>query len=125
MLKAEIIGHLGKDAVVHQNGIESVVNFSVAHKDKFKNAAGVVTEKTTWIECSWWIDSQSPVIQYLKTGVQVYVEGVPGAKMWENKKENKMACGLGLRVYQLQLLGGGRREDYQNQPASQQPAPVS
>lgn len=119
MLKMQIIGHLGRDAFVNNNGLETCVNFSIAHTDKYKDN-GVLKEKTTWVSCSWWLDSQSPVIQYLKKGVQCWIEGFPEAKMWDGK-DGKKACGLSLRVFSLQLCGGGQRDNNQ-QPSQQAPS---
>jgi single-strand DNA-binding protein len=109
MLKLQIIGHIGQDAIMHQHGTDNVLNFSVAHTDKYKNADGTVVNKTTWISCSWWIDGRSTVGQYLKKGTLVWIEGIPEAKMWENK-EKKKACGLGVRIIKLELLGNKREE---------------
>lgn len=103
-----VIGHLGKDAEVKYHGTESVINFSVAHTDKWKDN-GVAKERTTWVSCSWWVESSS-VAQYMKKGTQVYVEGFPEAKIWK-KKEGEYQPFLNLRVFSLQLLGGGRRDE--------------
>lgn len=124
MLKMQIIGHLGRDAFVNNNGLETCINFSIAHTDKYKEN-GALKEKTTWVSCSWWLDSQSAVIQYLKKGVQCWVEGFPEAKMWDGK-DGKKACGLSIRVFSLQLLGGGSRtENNTQQPSQQAPATAS
>ena len=123
MLKMQIIGHIGKDAIIHQHGVENCVNFSVAHTDKFKDARGVLNERTVWVNCAWWLDSQSPVIQYLKKGTQVYIEGFPEAKMWDGN-DGKKNCGLNLRVGHLTLVGGKREDNTQNQqPTQQAPQP--
>lgn len=119
MLKLQVIGHLGKDAVMQQHGTDNVLNFSVAHSEKFKNAAGVLTEKTTWVECSWWIDGRSTVGQYLKKGTLIWAEGIPATRMWESK-EGKKGSSLVLRVFSLQLLGG-KREDNNQSPSQQAP----
>ena len=108
MLKVQIIGHLGKDAEVNVHGSDSVINFSVAHTDKYKDGNGTMVNKTTWVSCSWWVE-RTTIAQYLKTGTQVYVEGVPEAKMWRGKDgDNK--CGLNCRVYSVQLLGSKQSE---------------
>ena len=108
MLKVQIIGHLGKDAEVNVHGSDSVINFSVAHTDKYKDGNGTMVNKTTWVSCSWWVE-RTTIAQYLKTGTQVYVEGIPEAKMWRGKDgDNK--CGLNCRVYSVQLLGSKQSE---------------
>jgi single-strand DNA-binding protein len=103
-----VIGHLGKDAEVKYHGTESVISFSVAHTDKWKDN-GVPKERTTWVSCSWWVENTT-VAQYMKKGTQVYLEGVPEAKVWKKKEGGDPQPYLNLRVYQLQLLSSGRRE---------------
>lgn len=115
MLKVQCIGHLGADAVMNYHGTDTVLNFSLAKTDKYKYASGNVTQKTTWISCSWWVDSQSKVGQYLKKGTLIYAEGTPEAKMWDGKDGKKM-CGLGMRIFKVELLGG-KREDQGQTPS--------
>lgn len=107
MLKMTVIGHIGKDAEVKYHGTESVINFSVAHTDKWKDN-GVAKERTTWVSCSWWVESTT-VAQYMKKGTQVYIEGVPEAKVYKNKQGEPQPY-LNLRVFSLQLLSSGKRD---------------
>lgn len=118
MLKSQLIGYLGRDAVMHQYQTDNCLNFSVAHTDKYKDN-GVLKERTTWVSCSWWVDNKSPVGQYLKKGTLVYLEGYPEAKMWENQ-DGKKTCGLTIRVVKLELLGG-KKESTQENTIQQQP----
>lgn len=124
MLKMQILGNLGKDAVMHQHGTDNCLNFSVCHTDKYKDSNGVLVEKPTWVECSWWIDGRSTIGQYLKKGQLVFVEGFPGSRPWETK-DGKKASSLTMRVFSLQLCGGGQRDNNQQQPSQQAPAPAS
>jgi single-strand DNA-binding protein len=125
MLKLQIIGHIGNDAIMHQHGTDNVLNFSVAHTDKYKDGNGQLIQKTTWVSCSWWVDGRTTVGQYLKKGTLVWIEGIPEAKMWENK-EGKKACGLGIRIYKLELLGGKRDDNNQSQaPTQRAPEPAN
>lgn len=125
MLKMQILGNIGKDAIMHQHGTDNVLQFSVAHTDKYKDSAGMEIKKTTWVECSWWIDGRSTVGQYLKKGQMVYVDGFPGSKTWTNK-EGKAISNLTLRVFSLQLCGGsGQRDNNQQQPSQQDSTPAS
>lgn len=119
----QVLGNLGKDAVLHMHGTDSVLNFSVAHTEKYKDSNGQLVQKTTWVECSWWVDSRSTVGQYLKKGVMVWAEGRPDSRPWETK-DGKKASSLTLRVFTLQLCGGGQR-DNQQQPSQQAPQPAS
>jgi len=118
MLKAQVIGHLGKDAVVNNVNGKTVINFSVAHSEKWKDAQGNQQEKTTWVDCSWWTD-RTGIAQYLNKGTQVYAEGTPEVRTFP-KNDGSTGASLSLRVQSVQLLGG--REQPQN---GQQAQPVS
>lgn len=110
MIKMTMIGHLGKDAEVKIHGTESVINFSVAHTDKWRDGNGVEKQKTTWVSCSWWLENHS-IAQYMKKGTQVYIEGIPEARVW--KKDDKPEPYLNMRVFSLQLLGSApKKEEY-------------
>ncbi len=122
MIKLQIIGHLGKDAVLNVHGTDAVLNFSVAHTDKYKDGNGQLIQKTTWVSCSYWIDSQSTLGQYLKKGVVVFCEGFPEARGYEHS--GKIGGELKMRVHYLQLCGGStRREDGEGSvPTKQAPS---
>jgi single-strand DNA-binding protein len=104
MIKLQIVGNLGKDAILKEVNGKSVINFSVAHTERFKDSTGNLKERTTWVECAYWTD-RTAVAQYLKKGKMVYAEGSPEADAYMNK-ENQAAATLRMRVQNLQLLGG-------------------
>jgi single-strand DNA-binding protein len=109
MIKLQVVGNLGKDAVVKEVNGKTVINFNVAHTEKFKDAQGVAKEKTTWVECSYWTD-RTAVVPYLKKGTLVYTEGSPEASAYQNK-EGQNAASLRLRVSNVQLLGGSKTDN--------------
>lgn len=109
MIKLQIIGNLGKDCIVKEVNGKNVINFSVAHTERFKDSAGNQKERTTWVECAYWTD-KTAVGQYLKKGQMVYAEGAPEADAYTNK-ENQPAATLRMRVSNIQLLGGGNKEN--------------
>ena len=104
MIKLQIVGNLGADCIQKEVNGKTVINFNVAHTEKFKDAQGNLKERTTWVNCAYWTD-RTAVAQYLKKGKQVYVEGSPEAEAYTNK-ENQPAATLRMRVRDLQLLGG-------------------
>lgn len=103
MIKLQIIGHLGKDCTVNDVNGKQVINFSVAHTDKFKDAQGNQKERTTWVECAYWNDSQL-LPKYLLKGSQVFAEGQPEVRTWEGN--NGHGASMTIRVTNIQLLGG-------------------
>ena len=111
MIKLQIIGNLGKDCIQKEVNGKTVINFSVAHTERFKDSQGNQKDKTTWVECAYWTD-KTAVAQYLVKGKMVFVEGSPEADGYTNK-EGQVAATLRMRVQNLQLLGG--TGDGQNQ----------
>ena len=126
MIKLQVIGNLGKDCIVNEVSGKTVINFNVAHSERFKDGQGNQVERTTWVNCSYWTD-KTGVAPYLKKGQQVYVEGAPEVETYTNK-EGQQAANLRLRVFSIQLLGNktddnqgsGGQQQYQQQQQSQQ-----
>ena len=50
MIKLQVIGNLGKDCITNTVNGKSVMNFSVAHTEKFRDSQGVQKDKTTWVD---------------------------------------------------------------------------
>src|SRR4028119_1653359 len=107
MIKLLAIGHLGKDCITNTVNGKTVMNFSVAHTEKFKDSQGVQKDRTTWVECAYWSD-RTGIAPYLKKGTQVYVEGNPELKTYP-KNDGSTGASLNLRVMNVQLLGGSNR----------------
>jgi single-strand DNA-binding protein len=137
MIKLQVIGNLGKDAIVNNVNGRSVINFTVAHTEKFKDAQGNQKDRTVWVDCAYWTD-RTAVAPYLKKGTQVYVEGNPDVRTYTTQ-DGKNGATLTLRVLSVQLLGtrnengGGnsypsqapQQQGYQQQPSYQQSAPAA
>ena len=102
MIKLQVIGNLGKDCITNTVNGKSVMNFNVAHTEKFKDSQGVQKDKTIWVECAYWSD-RTAVAPYLKKGTQVYVEGTPEVRTYP-KNDGTTGVSLTLRVLSVQLL---------------------
>lgn len=125
MIKLQIIGNLGADCIQKEVNGKTVINFNVAHSEKFKDAQGNPKERTTWVNCAYWTD-RTAVAQYLTRGRTVYAEGTPEVDAYANK-EGQPAATLRMRVQTVQLLGGntesqGGQQNY-NQGSSGYSAP--
>jgi single-strand DNA-binding protein len=103
MIKLQVIGNLGKDCVTNTVNGKNVINFNVAHTEKFKDAQGNQKERTTWVECAYWTD-RTGIAPYLRKGTQVYVEGTPEVRTYP-KNDGTTGASLTLRVLNVQLLG--------------------
>lgn len=108
MIKLQVIGNLGKDCVTNTVNGKNVMNFTVAHTEKFKDSTGAQREKTIWVDCAYWSD-RTGIAPYLKKGTQVYVEGAPEVRTYTTL-DGKSGASLSLRVQTIQLLGGRSTE---------------
>jgi single-strand DNA-binding protein len=121
MIKMQIIGNLGKDCVVNTVNGKNVINFTLAHTEKYKDSQGNLQEKTTWVDCAYWTD-RTAIAQYLTKGKQIYAEGQPEAKSFQ-RNDGTPGSSLSLRVREVQLLGGrgdngGSAPSYSNTAAN-------
>lgn len=116
MIKLQVIGNLGKDCIVKEVNGKNVINFSVAHTERYKDAQGNQKERTTWVECAYWTD-RTAISPYLMKGQMVYAEGSPEADGYMNK-DNQAAATLRMRVSNIQLLGSKNNTDNQSQGAA-------
>jgi single-strand DNA-binding protein len=103
MIKLQVIGNLGKDCVTNTVNGKNVINFNVAHTEKFRDAQGNQKDKTIWVECAYWTD-RTGIAPYLKKGTQVYAEGTPEVRTYP-KNDGTTGISLTLRVQNVQLLG--------------------
>jgi single-strand DNA-binding protein len=124
MIKLQVIGNLGKDCVTNTVNGKNVINFNVAHTEKFKDSQGNQKDKTIWVECAYWTD-RTGIAPYLKKGTQVYAEGTPEVRTYP-KNDGTTGTSLALRVISVQLLGSRQSGDYSgigaNENAPQQTA---
>lgn len=127
MIKLQVIGNLGRDCVVNNVNGKNVINFMVAHTERFKDAQGNQKDRTIWVDCAYWTD-RTGIAPYLKKGTQVYAEGQPDVRSYTTQ-DGKQGTSLTMRVLSVQLLGsrsdsnsGGGYSGGQsyNQPQQQQ-----
>jgi single-strand DNA-binding protein len=124
MIKLQVIGNLGRDAVINTVNGKTVINFTVAHSEKYKDQQGNMQERTTWVDCAYWTEAN--VGQYLMKGKTVFVEGTPHVEVYTTK-DGKQGASLRLRVREMQFVGGSNRDNQQQSGDNQynQSAPQS
>jgi len=108
MLKMSIIGSLGADCSTNFHKEKRVINFNVAVNEKWVTGEGEQKEKTTWISCSYWND-KTKVDEYLKKGTNIYVEGTPDVRTFQDSKGQTQAQ-LVLKVTDLILLSSNKKD---------------
>lgn len=128
MYKTTLTGNIGNDAEVKsfENG-QSVITFSVAHTEKWKDKQGVQQEKTEWIRCQMWKPSDKLTIaQYLKKGTKLLIEGRVSASSWiDNSTGTPIAKSqVELNVLNLEFMSTPQTPVVQNTAAPVQAAPI-
>jgi single-strand DNA-binding protein len=122
MIKLQVIGNLGKDCVTNTVNGKSVINFNVAHTEKFRDAQGNQKDKTIWVDCAYWTD-KTAIAPYLRKGTQVFVEGSPEVKTFP-KNDGTTGASLSLRISSVQLLGNRSDNTTQQQGGYNSAAPA-
>lgn len=117
--KLIIIGRVGKDSEMRQIASGGVVtSFSVATSEKFKDK-----EETTWHKVVVFGKLGEICGQYVKKGMQVYVEGKVSNRTYKNKE--------GKDVYLSEVVGnvvqflGGKSSESSSEVSSEISNPVS
>lgn len=106
MQKLSVIGNLGNDAELRAREDGSkFVTFKVADTSKWTDLKGVVHESTQWISCVLNGDG-GKLLQYLKRGIKVYVDGRPSYRVYSSEKERAVKCGVDIAVSSVELCGG-------------------
>jgi single-strand DNA-binding protein len=104
MIKLQIVGNLGRDGVLREVNGKRVINFSVAHTERYRDSAGNQKERTIWVDCSYWTD-RTGITPYLIKGSLAYVGGTPTAEAFTSK-DRKQGVALRLRVSNVEILRG-------------------
>jgi single-strand DNA-binding protein len=126
--KVILIGHLGRDAETKFTpGGVAVTKFSVATNRRWKDKeSGEWKEETDWSNVTLWRSEN--LANYLTKGKQVYVEGRLQTRSYEDK-DGKKVYATDVVAEDVILLsdrggggqgsGGGRGDEYSQQPVSQ------
>lgn len=127
MIKLQVIGNLGKDAVVNSVNGKNVINFNMAHTERYKDAQGNQKDRTIWVECAYWTD-RTAIAPYLKKGTQIFVEGNPDVRSYTTQ-EGRQGASLTLRIQNIQLLGTKNTDNAYTAPTTSiqqnSPAPIN
>lgn len=122
LLELRIIGNVGQDATINTVNGKKVINFSVAHTERYKDANGTETSNTTWLNCSYWVDNTN-IAPYLKKGTLLHATGRPEPRIFK-AKDGSNKIDFTLRVSTIKLLSVPKEENNQVAAAAQ-PAPAT
>lgn len=128
--KVILLGNLGADPEVkHLEGDKVVANLRLATTEAYKDRTGNRVENTEWHDLELW-DGQAKIAeQYLKKGMQLYVEGKIKSDSWQDEQGNNRKR-VKIRVLSFTMLGGkpegstpsGNTGNYNTAPPSASPS---
>ena len=111
--KVIILGNLGNDPDTHQTqGGLHITRCSVATTKSWNDDKGQRQEKTEWHRVVFFNRLAEVASQYLKKGMQVYVEGELRTNSWEKDGVTRYTTEIIAR--EMQMLGG--RQDSSSSP---------
>ena len=123
--KAMLIGHLGTDPEMRVTASgTSVVNFTLATNESFRDSGGNMQERTEWHRIVAWGKLAEICNQYLKKGRQVYIEGRLQTRSWDDSKTGEKKYTTEIICSDMQMLGSGRdqgEQGYNDNTSSRQP----
>ncbi|UWX57343.1 single-stranded DNA-binding protein [Chlorobaculum sp. MV4-Y] len=128
--KVMLIGHLGNDPERRETASgQSVVNFTLATSEGFKDSSGNFQERTEWHRIVAWGKLADICSQYLKKGRQVYIEGRLQTRSWDDNKTGEKKYVTEIVCTDMQMLGakdsGGGTNDAsysQDRPSYSRPS---
>lgn len=106
MLKLQVIGNIGKDAVTQTINNNNYAKFSLAVRDG-KDQNG--NERTIWVDCMK-SDKEGKLTPFLTQGKTIAVEGKPAANAYTNK-EGKVVSSLSVWVNDLEFIASPKPKD--------------
>ncbi len=107
--KVMLIGHLGNDPERRETASgQTVVNFTVATSENFKDSTGNLQERTEWHRIVAWGRLADICSQYLKKGRQVYIEGRLQTRSWDDSKSGEKKYTTEIVCSDMQMLGSAR-----------------
>lgn len=119
-----LIGNLGRDpeTMVYEGNVKRVT-FTLATSETYKDKNGNKVTQTEWHNIICWRGLADIAGQYLKKGMQVYIEGKIRSRSWEDNGVKKYATDIVADTFQM--LGTkhsdeGGEADFSNKPMPQQ-----
>lgn len=106
--KAILVGSVGRDPEVRVSNDAKVATFTLATNERYKDRNGEYQTTTDWHTIVCWRATAEVVEQYVKKGMQLYVEGKIKTRSWEDQSGNKRYV-TEIIADNVQMLG--KKED--------------
>lgn len=120
--KVILVGNLGNDpeSRATSNG-NTVVNFSVATSEAWKDQQGVLQERTEWHRVTAFGKLAEICGKYLRKGSKVYIEGSLRTSSYEKNGEKRYSTDI--VASEMQMLDSKRDDGFQPAPGQKPKKP--
>lgn len=105
MFRIEVIGNLGADCEVRNEGGRKFYTFKVAHSETWADNNGTQHERTIWVSCIMNETLGAAVSKFLTRGRKVYVRGRGDLRTYSSKIDRCIKAGASISVDELELIG--------------------
>lgn len=123
MLKGSVIGNIGADPDMRYAASGSpVLRFNVASNGRVRDQSGEWVDETTWIRCTVFGKRAESLVEHLRKGMRVFVDGRLEARPWTDQQGNVRA-GLELIANDVEFFSP-RESNGRQQGASDDGADV-
>lgn len=109
MQQIQIIGNLGADAKIVDYNNSRFVSFVVACTEKIKRS-GDDNEVTTWYSVTY-NKPDAGVVQFLKKGVRVFVQGLPSYSLYDSATMRCKMIDVKIFADRIYLCSDKKAED--------------
>ncbi len=107
--RCEFIGRMGQDPEQRfTSGGQSVVSFSLAVGDDYKDKQGQKVEQTEWVNFTAFGKGGELIHQYCNKGSKLWVSGKFKTDKWQNKEGVTMYT-TKIHVQDFEFLGGNEQ----------------
>ncbi len=104
MLKLIIAGNVVKDSeVITTKSEKKLIKFTIAHNESYLDKEGQKKENTTYVVCNIWGSDSQKIIDSIKKGKRLIVEGKPSVSAYINK-ENTPVGNQEINVKEFHFL---------------------
>jgi single-strand DNA-binding protein len=115
--KVILLGHAGKDPLVHVLPSGTLVNLSLATSERFKDHRGEWQERTEWHNLVGYQRVGEILRDYVKKGSRIFVEGELRTRSWEDRQSGQKRFRTEVVVHEISLLSQDFTTDGANAPA--------
>lgn len=102
MIRLEIIGTLGADAVFKQIENNCYISLRAAHNDKTRNEKGDTVINTTWVQILYKSSNQK-LVDMMKKGTRIYARGHFSAHIYDSAKLHCKSIAYNMYATELEI----------------------